>query len=89
MHVQNVFRRGSAGQSGHLVRGLLFGALVVFSMPTYATAFTEVAKLLPPDGDGAAQDFFGVRVAISGGVAVIRHQAPRSGPLKAVTDPRK
>jgi len=40
-------------------------------MPTYATAFTEVAKLLPPDGDGAAQDFFGVRVAISGGVAVV------------------
>jgi hypothetical protein len=71
MHVPNAFRRGSAGQSGHRVRGLLIGALIALSTPAYGATVAQVDKLLPPDGQGDPGDFFGVRVAISGDFAVV------------------
>lgn len=69
MHVLNNYRRKCVTQSGRQVRGLLIGALIALSTTVFADTVTYIDKLLPPDG--AEDDFFGVRVAISGDFAVV------------------
>ncbi|MFQ5982059.1 MAG: FG-GAP repeat protein, partial [Woeseiaceae bacterium] len=59
---------GAAPNKKNYARALA-GALLLCAMPAWAATPVEVAKLLADDG--AANDFFGFSVALSGGTALI------------------